>query len=456
MSTRASGTPTDSPCGIAVAAIADNGEVLSDEQVRNALATGLGGRFAGESVLVCIPDHTRTAPLPMLIAAVAELLVDASAVDVIVALGTHPPLSESRLRDLIGIGDRPLNSLHRNLRLLNHAWQDPDQLATIGVLTSDEVRAIAGDLWHPSLAGDLPLRLNRAALDHDHVLILGPTFPHEVVGFSGGAKYLFPGISGPEMIDVSHWLGALCGIVDTIGVVNTPPRAMIHAAARHLETPVTLVALTVVDKVKLAAVVIGEVEPAWRLAAELSAERHVTYLDRPVSRVLSIAPPMYDELWTAAKAMYKLEPVLAPGAELTIWAPHLDEVSKVHGADLDRVGYHVLPYFLDQWDRFADVPRAVLAHSTHLRGAGTFVDGVEHPAATVNLASRIPAETCRRLGLGYADPDSIDPTSWSDEQEEDGVLIVPQAGEMLYRLRPRMTPEVQPDHRSFPAQGSRP
>ncbi|MGB6059017.1 MAG: lactate racemase domain-containing protein [Microthrixaceae bacterium] len=427
---------SDGTCdGVLVAAIADHDGVLSDDRVRNALASGLGGRFAGESVLVCIPDHTRSAPLPMLIEAITELLADASQVDVLVALGTHPPLSEPKLRELVGLGDRPTSSLHHNLRLLNHAWQDPGQLATIGVLRSDEVRAIAGDLWHPSLRGDLPLRLNRAALEHDHIVILGPTFPHEVVGFSGGAKYLFPGISGPEMIDVSHWLGALCGIVGTIGIADTPPRAMIHAAARHLQTPVTLVALTVVEHARLAAVAIGDLEPTWRLAAELSAQRHITYLDRPMRRVLSVAPPMYDELWTAAKAMYKLEPVLAHGAELTIWAPHLSSVSQVHGADLDRVGYHVLPYFLKQWDRFADVPRAVLAHSTHLRGAGTFVDGVEHAAAAVTLASRIPAETCRRLGLGYADPDSIDPSAWSG-QEDFGVLMVPHAGETLYRLRP--------------------
>ncbi|HTO01052.1 MAG TPA: hypothetical protein VL068_10290, partial [Microthrixaceae bacterium] len=226
----------------------------------------------------------------------------------------------------------------------------------------------------------------------------------------------------------------LCGVVDTIGVIDTPPRKMIHAAARHLKTPVTLVALTVVDDAKLAAVVVGDMEPAWRMAAEFSAERHITYLERPVSRVLSIAPPMYDELWTAAKAMYKLEPVLAPGAELTIWAPHLAEVSQVHGADLDRVGYHVLPYFLEQWDRFADIPKAVLAHSTHLRGAGSFTNGVEQPMADVILASHIPAETCHRLGLGYADPDAINPASWSGEQDDDA-LVVPRAGEMLYRLK---------------------
>lgn len=234
---------------------------------------------------------------------------------------------------------------------------------------------------------------------------------------------------------MSHWLGALCGIVATIGVVDTPSRALIHAAAARFPTPVTLVSLVVVDDARLAGVFVGDLDGAWRAAAGLSARRHVTYVDRPMRRVLSMAPPMYDELWTAAKAMYKLEPVRAEDAELVIYAPHLREVSTVHGADLAAVGYHVLPYFLDQWDRFAHVPRSVLAHSTHVRGAGTFRRGVERAHARVTLASRIPADVCCRLGLGYLDPATVDPADW-EGREDDGVLVVPKAGEMLYRVRP--------------------
>jgi hypothetical protein len=55
---------------------------------------------------------------------------------------------------------------------------------------------------------------------------------------------------------------------------------------------------------------------------------------------------MYDELWTGAKAMYKIEPAVAVGGEVVIYAPHLDEVSRVHGKYIYEVGYHILPYFL--------------------------------------------------------------------------------------------------------------
>jgi len=425
-------TSTD---GVRVAAVGPPDGTLPPDQVRAAITDGLAGRHVGERVLVLVPDHTRTAPLPFLVEVLNDVLADAATVHVMVALGTHPPLGDRELSDLVGLDRLPVADRHPGLTVSNHRWRDDDELVAIGVVAEAELAAIAGDVWHPSLGGDLPLRLNRAVLDCDHVIVLGPTFPHEVVGFSGGAKYFFPGVSGPEMIDVSHWLGALSGVVGTIGRVDTPTRRLVDHAAAQIPTPVTLVSMVVVDDARLAGVFVGDLDAAWRRAAGLSATRHIRTLERPMQRVLSMAPPMYDELWTAAKAMYKLEPVLADDAELVIFAPHLREVSRVHGAELARVGYHVLPYFLEQWDRFSDVPRAVLAHSTHVRGAGTFSDGVERPRVRVTLSSRVPEAECRALGLGYLDPDSVDVADWTGR--EDGVLVVPRAGEVLYRLAER-------------------
>ena len=425
-------TSTD---GVRVAAVGPPDGTLPPDQVRAAITDGLAGRHVGERVLVLVPDHTRTAPLPFLVEVLNDVLADAATVHVMVALGTHPPLGDRELSDLVGLDRLPVADRHPGLTVSNHRWRDDDELVAIGVVAEAELAAIAGDVWHPSLGGDLPLRLNRAVLDCDHVILLGPTFPHEVVGFSGGAKYFFPGVSGPEMIDVSHWLGALSGVVGTIGRVDTPTRRLVDHAAAQIPTPVTLVSMVVVDDARLAGVFVGALDAAWRRAAGLSATRHIRTLERPMQRVLSMAPPMYDELWTAAKAMYKLEPVLADDAELVIFAPHLREVSRVHGAELARVGYHVLPYFLEQWDRFSDVPRAVLAHSTHVRGAGTFSDGVERPRVRVTLSSRVPEAECRALGLGYLDPDSVDVADWTGR--EDGVLVVPRAGEVLYRLAER-------------------
>ena len=415
-------------------AFAPSKETLSDDSIAQIIHSGLQGKYNNQRILVLIPDHTRSLPLPDLFRKIAGVLDDTRQLDFMVALGTHPHLSEEKLCKLVGINQDERNTTYKHIGLLNHTWDDPSTLETIGTITQDEVKEIAGERWHPSLGGDLPVQINKAALRYDHIIILGPTFPHEVVGFSGGAKYLFPGISGPEMINTTHWLGALAGVVGTIGFKDTPTRAMIHRAAARLRTPVTLVAL-VVDRGELAGVFIGDILDAWEAAADLSEERHIRWFERPFQQVLSCPSPMYDELWTAAKAMYKLEPAVAEGGEVIIYAPHLDTVSRVHGRYIYEAGYHILPYFLADWARYEHIPLGVLAHSTHLRGSGTFVNGVEKPNVQVSLASKVSPEDCARLNLGYRDPADIDIQDWVN-REDKGTLYVPKAGEILFRLSP--------------------
>ena len=415
--------------------ISPHGQLLSDNQIREALYNALDGRFDGQRILVLIPDHTRSLPLPFLFRSLVDVLHDARQLDFMVALGTHPPLSEESIHKLVGITAEERSTTFRHIGLFNHAWDTPSALISLGTIDQDEIKQIAGKNWHSSLPNEVDIRINKAALEYDHLIILGPTFPHEVVGFSGGAKYLFPGISGADMINATHWLGALAGVVGTIGIKDTPVRAMIHAAASRLQTPLTLIALVVEGK-GLSGLFIGDHVSAWNEAAELSAQRHIRWVDaaRPFQRVLSCAPAMYDELWTGAKAMYKLEPAVAVGGEVVIYAPHLDVVSHVHGRYIYEVGYHILPYFLNDWERFKHIPLGVLAHSTHLRGSGVMENGIEKPNVRVTLASKISAEDCARLNLGYLDPASINVDEWKDREAE-GVLYVPKAGEILYRLK---------------------
>lgn len=412
--------------------IAETG-LLTHDQVMDVLTKGLGGKFAGQKVLVLIPDHTRSLPLPELFRMVVEVLHDARELNVMVALGTHPGYTEEGLNHLVGITADERATTFRHVGLLNHAWDDPAALTSLGVLDQDEIKRLAGPNWHPSLPDEVNIRINKAVLEHDAVVIVGPTFPHEVVGFSGGAKYLFPGISGPDMINATHWLGALATVVGTIGIKDTPVRAMIHAAAAFLKTPITLVAL-IVQGHDLAGVLIGDVFETWNAAADVSSQRHIRWSDHAYKRVLSCCPPMYDELWTAGKCMYKMEPVVETGGEVVIYAPHLDVVSPVHGKYIYQVGYHILPYFLNDWERFKGIPLGVLAHSTHVRGSGVMVDGVEKANVKVTLASKISPEDCAKLKLGYLDPATINPAEWQNREDE-GILYVAKAGEMLYKVK---------------------
>lgn len=416
-----------------IQAIAPQNAVLPTDEILNTLQRGLAGQFRNSKVLVLIPDHTRTIPLPLLFRGVVTALHDAQQLDFMVALGTHPALNEASLNKLVGITAEERASQFKHVGLLNHEWDNPNALTTLGTIEQAQIQAIAGDVWHPSLGGDVDIRINKRILDYDHLIILGPVFPHEVVGFSGGAKYLFPGISGPEMINVTHWLGALITILDTIGVKNTPVREVIHVAAACVPKPITLVAPVVV-KEGIAGVFIGDHLSTWGAAADLSSERHILWVDKPFRRVLSVAPPMYDELWTAAKAMYKLEPAIMDGGEVIVYAPELGVVSHVHGKYIYEAGYHVRDFYLKQWDKYGHIPLGVLAHGTHLRGSGTYENGMEKARIDVTLATAISAADCAALSLGYLDPHLINIEEWQGREAE-GILYVPKAGEMLYRVR---------------------
>ena len=381
-------------------------------------------------ILVLIPDGTRTMPLPPLVDLLDERLgrrIDA--LDYLVALGTHRPLNDEELGRLIG--RQVVDGRAGRSRVFNHLGTDPRELTQVGTIPAAEIAQLTGGL----LSAELPVRLNRLVLDYDALLVCGPVFPHEVVGFSGGNKYFFPGIAGPEVINLTHWLGALISSYEVIGAGYTPVRAVIDRAASLIGRPRRCLAAVVAGG-GLAGLYFGEPHEAWQAAAALSARAHVVWVDTPFRRVLSVMPTMYEDLWTAAKGMYKVEPAVADGGEVVIYAPHLTEVSTVHGREIEAIGYHCRDYFLAQWDRFKHVSGGVLAHSTHLKGLGRYdaATGVETPRVRVTLATGIPAERCRRLDLGYLDPAQIDVEAWKGRERE-GVLVVPRAGEMLYRVR---------------------
>jgi nickel-dependent lactate racemase len=353
----------------------------------------------------------------------------ASTLDFMVALGTHPVMTEEKILSLYGVSPRQRETLHPRSRFLCHRWDIPSTLTRIGVLTEREIEELTQGLFRESV----DVTINRAVFDYDLILILGPVFPHEVIGFSGGNKYLFPGVSGGEFLHFFHWLGAVITCWKIIGHKHTPVRAAVNRAASLLGVDRWCLAMAVDSTGGLRGLYAGTPEEAWSEAADLSARMHVVYTPKPYNTVIGVAPRMYDDLWVAGKVMYKLEPVVAAGGRLVIYAPHLATVSYTWGTQLKEIGYHVRDYFLAQMDRFRGIPRGVLAHSTHVRGLGTFSGGVEEPRIDVVLATAIPPETCRRINLGYEEPGALRPEEYQGREEE-GILVVPHAGEVLHRL----------------------
>ena len=386
--------------------------------------------YRRKRVLIIVPDGTRTAPIGLIFKALhAQIGAVTAQLDVMIALGTHQPMTEAAICGRLEISLQERRGTYSRVAFHNHAWNKPDALQEVGVIGAEEIRQLTGGLF----AMDVPVEINRLVFQYDEVIIIGPVFPHEVVGCSGGNKYLFPGVGGPRILNFFHWLGAVVTNPMIIGNKWTPVRRVVDRAAAMVKVPKLCFCL-VTDGHDLAGLYAGSPEAAWDAASDLSRRLHITCKDHPFQTILSCAPPMYEDVWTGGKCMYKLEPVLADGGELIIYAPHITEVSVTHGRTLLEVGYHCRDYFLKQWDRFKGHPWGVLAHSTHVYGLGTFDNGLETPRARVVLATSIPEKICRKINLGYRDLKSIKKEDFAGREEE-GVLLVPKAGEMLFQLQ---------------------
>jgi nickel-dependent lactate racemase len=347
----------------------------------------------------------------------------------LIALGTHPPIEEKDILEMMKITPDEKARQYSKIGFFNHAWEDPQALATLGVIPKKEMIELTDGL----MPQEVPVSLNKMILDHDHILICGPVFPHEVVGFSGGNKYFFPGIAGSEIINITHWIGALHTSYKIIGTKDTPVRRVINRAASFIPKPRHAVCAVVCHE-GVNGVYVGTPEEAYSAAADLSSQTHIIWVDKPFRQILSVMPTMYDDLWTGAKGMYKVEPAVADGGEVIIYAPHITEISYTHGHHIRKVGYHVRDYFVKQMDRFRDIPLSILAHSTHVRGIGTFENGIERPRVRVTLATSIPEAVCKQINLEYRDPATICPDEWKGREAE-GILFIPRAGEDLYRIK---------------------
>jgi len=384
----------------------------------------------GKRVLIIIPDGTRSMPMPLMFNLFERFLSKrVQLLDYLVALGTHQPMNDKKLSKLVG--RTVVNGLAGASHIFNHEWNDPANFVHIGTIPAGEIQQITSGL----LSQEVPVKLNKLILNYDQLIICGPVFPHEVVGFSGGNKYFFPGIAGPEIINFTHWLGALMTNYKIIGAGYTPVRAVIDRAVAFIDRPIACFSL-VVTHAGLAGIYFGSPQESWQAASELSAKKHIKYVDHPFRRVISVMPEMYDDLWTAAKGMYKMEPAIVDGGEVIIYAPHISEVSYTYGKLIDEIGYHCRDYFTKQWDKYKNYPGAVLAHSTHVKGLGEYnaATDIETPRIQVTLATHIPQGRCRTINLGYLNPDEVNLKNW-ENQESNGILIVPRAGEMLYRVK---------------------
>ncbi len=280
-----------------------------------------------------MPDGTRSCPLPLLIRVMHRHLAPrVASLTAVIALGTHAYMEPAEINRLFGVGlagqPADLETAYPGLTVVNHEWTEPAMLVKVGHLSAERI----GELSEGRLNTGADIVINRHVVESDVAIVVGPVFPHEVVGISGGNKYFIPGVSSQAFIDMTHWVGALItstAIIGTTGI--TPVRAMINEGAALIPTQrLALCCVVRSGSGELEAAAFGSTEDAWAATAKVAAETHVVYVDEPFQRVLAVMPTRYGDIWTAAKGFYKTEPAVADGGEVIIYAPHVTDVSETH------------------------------------------------------------------------------------------------------------------------------
>jgi nickel-dependent lactate racemase len=380
---------------------------------------------ASARVLGIIPDKTRTFSPQVIHELLAACQDRGYQLDFLIATGTHAAMTDAESAYFLKTAGS--EELFRNAAIINHSC-DPAGLFKLGTLEASLVRELSTGL----LTEEIPVNVNRLTLDYDLLVVIGPVFPHEVIGMSGGWKYFFPGISGHELIDHSHWLGALLGISNVIGRSETPVRRLVEKAGELVlaQRPVVCFSLVISPR-GLHGLFHGDPVESHRAAARVSREVNVVWTDRRYQRVVAECPTKYDELWTGGKLAYKTQEVVKKGGQIVLYAPHLDLIAPQH-PEVEKIGYHCLNYFTGQWDRFKDMERSSLAHSTHVSGPGVYENGVETLHARRVLASKVSPERCAAINLDYMAPETIDFSRHQPFGDDDDTLWVAQAGEQLY------------------------
>ena len=384
----------------------------------------------GERVLAIIPDKTRDDNTHQLFPIANEFLTNrgVASFDALVAQGTHPPMSAAQKRSKIGNTDFVGS-------LFDHRWDEPDELIMLGELSAETVHELTNGLIDQAV----PVSINKLLAPgiYDTVLVFGATVPHEVAGFAGGAKYFFPGVAGPELTHTTHWLGALAGIENIIGQVETPTRRLIEAAADLI--PARIISLNSVvsrhdGELVTYALFTGDIREAFRRAAEVSREVHIRYTGRKYKRVVALLDPHYDELWVGGKASYKLGAIIEEGGELIIYAPHLTKLSETHGALIEKYGYAPLESVRDMLGVSQELREnlCIAAHLAHVAYAGRLDDrGKVVPRYRITMASGLDEETCRRVNLGYTDYRLFDLEGFTSDPD---TLVVSESGRDLYQV----------------------
>ncbi len=335
-------------------------------QLRDLVEQTLAPRLSSlRRVLILPPDHTRLNSQAGPITAMAyEILVKAGVrVDIMPTLGTHNAMTEKQLRMMFG-DTIPLDVFKV------HDWRNG--IVRKGVLPGEYLAELSAGKVSYTVGVEVSTRLYDG---YDLILSVGQVVPHEVVGMANYTKNIVVGAGGADIINKSHFLGAVCNMETILGRADTPVRRLFNTAvSRFLGDLPILYMLTVVEQdydtreMMLRGFYAGADEAVYREACTLAREVNVTVLDRePRKVVVYLDPHEFQSTWLGNKAVYRTRLAIADGGELIVLAPALKEFGEDPQIDklIRKYGYRGTPVTLQAVEANDDL-RANLGAAAHL------------------------------------------------------------------------------------------
>src|SRR5215210_3046093 len=136
------------PFSRTLSAVAKPGTAITDQQVADIVEQTCPAKdYRAKKVLLIVPDQTRTAPIGTVFKAIFAQIGEATqALDVMIALGTHPPMSEDAICARLEISREERDDMYRTVRFINHEWDNPDALKNIGTIPAADISALTGGL----------------------------------------------------------------------------------------------------------------------------------------------------------------------------------------------------------------------------------------------------------------------------------------------------------------------
>ena len=415
---------------------------LTEEQLKEIVKESLKGFPSVKKVLLIHPDYTRTDFSDKLSSLIYQELKDKgiTQVDSLNAGGTHRAMTEEEIRSKLGL---PSQINFDNY--YNHEYSNPQKLVTVGEISASFV----AEKTKRELSQSIPVVVNKLITeDYDLIIALSGTLPHEAAGYAGGLKVFFPGISGPEVINLLHWVAVLIGIPQIIGTVDNSAREVINKGSSYIFDKIKAPTISfnmvfeetghqVIPRGLYIGTGFNGFIEAYKQAAKASSQLHVVYIDKPLECAVQVIDKSYDEIWTAGKGSYKLQSpgVMASGGEIIIYAPHINcfHSRPEMNFALGQIGYHCKDYVKKYLKSNPDFSKNIAAHVINVRGEGSFDANSEKEEFDfkVTLATGISKDICESVGLGYRNPDSIRKEDFIDQWK----LWIENGGKYLYKIK---------------------